>query len=46
MFAKGFICGRLGIAVIIMVLIWGMSRRVAAFTYEPADGLGYAYRDC
>jgi hypothetical protein len=46
MFLKGFICGSLGMAAIIIVLIWGMSPRVAAFTYEPAEGVGYAYRDC
>jgi hypothetical protein len=45
MFFKGFICGWLGMAVIVMFLFWGMSPRAPAFTYEP-DGMGYAYRDC
>jgi hypothetical protein len=46
MFFRGIICGWLGMAAIIVVLIWGMSPRVPAFTYQPADGMGYAYRDC
>ena len=46
MFLKGFICGWLGMAAILLFLLCGMSPRVAAFTYEAADGQGYAYRDC
>jgi hypothetical protein len=46
MFLKGFICGWLGMAAIIMFVVWGMPPRVTAFTYEPAGGMGYAYRDC
>src|SRR5690242_817057 len=37
MFLKGFICGWVGLAAIFVVMLWGMTPRVAASSYEP-DG--------
>lgn len=43
MFFKGFICGWVGMAAIIMFLIWGMTPRVTGteFGYKQSDDTGY-----
>ena len=41
MFLKGFICGWLGMAAIVAVLVWGMTPRVA----KGAVDFGGAYFD-
>lgn len=48
MFYKGFICGWVGMAAIIMFLLWGMTPRLAGieYGYEPGYGSGYEHRDC
>jgi hypothetical protein len=46
MFLKGFICGWVGLAAIVMVMLWGMTPRGAAFSYEPDSSPAYELRDC
>lgn len=48
MFLKGFISGWIGMAAIILFLLWGMTPRNTGteYGYQPADGAGYEYRDC
>jgi len=46
MFLKGFICGWVGLAAIFMVMLWSMTPRVAASSYEPDSSPGYELRDC
>lgn len=48
MFFKGFICGWLVMAAIVMALVWGMAPRMTGteFGYQPGDGIGYEYREC
>jgi hypothetical protein len=48
MFFKGFICGWLGLAAIVIVLVWGMTPRmtVTEFGYQPTHGTGSEYRNC
>jgi hypothetical protein len=48
MFCKGSICGWIGMAAIIMFLVWGMTPRLTGIEvgYQPSDGMGYEYREC
>ena len=48
MFIKGFICGRVAMAPIILFLLWGMTPRAAGteYGYQPDETAGYVYRDC
>lgn len=47
MFLKGFICGWLGMAVIVAVLIWCMTPRPsAAANFSPDAEYGIFYRSC
>ena len=50
MFLKGFICGWLGMAAVVMLLVWGMTPRVtnagAEVGYVPSYDTGFDYRAC
>ena len=46
MFLKGFICGWIGMAAIVIVLFWGVTPRLTdtEYGYEPSYAVGY--QDC
>ena len=46
MFFKGFICGWIGMAAIVIVHLWGMTPRLtgAEYGYELSYAVGY--QDC
>jgi hypothetical protein len=50
MFFKGFVCGWLGIAALVMILVWGITPRVTnagtEFGYAPSYGIGIDHRAC
>lgn len=48
MFIKGFLCGWVGMAAILIALLWGTTPRIAGTDYghQPAEIAGYVYRDC
>ena len=48
MFYKGFICGWVGMAAIIMFFLWGMTPRLSGteYGYEPGYESAYQHRDC
>ena len=48
MFLKGFVCGWIGMAAIIMFLLWGMTPSAAGTEdgYQPRDVAAYEYREC
>ena len=50
MFLKGFICGWIGMAAVVAVVIWGMTphnRRAAEFSPDtPSYDMGYDHSSC
>jgi len=48
MFLKGFICGWIGMAAIILFLLWGMTPGAAGteYGYTPDSSTACEYRDC
>lgn len=48
MFLKGFMCGWLGMAAIILFLVWGMTPRVPGtyYDYQHGNFLADEYWEC
>jgi hypothetical protein len=46
MFFRGFICGWIGMAAIVLVLFWGMTLRVTATEYGDGSSPAIGYEDC
>jgi hypothetical protein len=50
MFLRGFICGWLGVAALVTILVWGMTARMTnggtEFGYAPSYDMGVDYWAC